>query len=604
MHHKPLLRIFAFITLAISASGAMAAEPQWREWQADSLGEARREGKPIYLYLEAVWCHWCHVMQQTTLRDKTVVERLNRDFIPIRVDHDAHPALADRYRDWGWPAHVFIGTDGVEIALRSGYLAPDPFAELLAAIHEDPSPEAGAGLPSVERAASPQLADALAAELLRRHRSSHDDERGGLRTAQKYLDRAHVELAMDLALAGDADAARRARQTLDAARALIDPAWGGVYQYSTGGRWDRPHYEKLLRIQAAYLEIYTLAHALWPQAGYLQDARRILRYTQERLQAPDGLYYNSQDADLVPGRKAHDYFALDAAGRARLGEPRIDRNRHVLGNAEMVPALLRWDAQTADATARAQATGIGRWLLDQRQGDLVARDSGIFLSDNLAASRAWLSLYEHTADRMWLDHASLAARASLKAFAATPAGFLPTRAGDSLLPPLPLLEDNILAARLFNRLHHYTGEADFARAAHQAMSFLGSEKVALHRIEESGILLAARELGRAPLHLTVVGATDDAMARALFARALKVPGRYRRIEWTDGHTPLPHPDVSYPQLQRAAGFVCTDARCSRPAFEPDAYGRMIEALVFAGPTGAMRPEPVRNRGVAAFRADD
>ena len=45
VHHKLLLRIFAFITLAISASGAMAAEPQWREWQPDSLGEARRDGE-------------------------------------------------------------------------------------------------------------------------------------------------------------------------------------------------------------------------------------------------------------------------------------------------------------------------------------------------------------------------------------------------------------------------------------------------------------------------------------------------------------------------------------------------------------------------------
>ena len=42
---------------------------------------------------------------------------------------------------------------------------------------------------------------------------------------------------------------------------LIDPVWGGVYQYSTFGDWDHPHFEKLTTIQGEYLRIYSLAYA-------------------------------------------------------------------------------------------------------------------------------------------------------------------------------------------------------------------------------------------------------------------------------------------------------------------------------------------------------
>jgi uncharacterized protein YyaL (SSP411 family) len=31
---------------------------------------------------------------------------------------------------------------------------------------------------------------------------------------------------------------------------LVDPVWGGVYQYSTDGDWDHPHFEKIMPFQA------------------------------------------------------------------------------------------------------------------------------------------------------------------------------------------------------------------------------------------------------------------------------------------------------------------------------------------------------------------
>src|SRR5690348_12948135 len=45
----------------------------WENWSDDLFARAKREHKFVYLDLEAVWCHWCHVMDDITFRDPDVV---------------------------------------------------------------------------------------------------------------------------------------------------------------------------------------------------------------------------------------------------------------------------------------------------------------------------------------------------------------------------------------------------------------------------------------------------------------------------------------------------------------------------------------------------
>ena len=87
-------------------------------------------------------------------------------------------------------------------------------------------------------------------------------------------------------------------------------------------------------------------------------------------------------------------------------------------------------------------------------------------------------------------------------------------------------------------------------------------------ITAPGILLAAFESVNDPLHITIVGAKDDAASIALFQSAIRYAAVYRRIEWWDKREGnMPNPDVRYPQLARAAAFICTDSTCSLPIFD-------------------------------------
>ena len=54
---------------------------------------------------------------------------------------------------------------------------------------------------------------------------------------------------------------QRVRDTLRLEQKIQDPVWGGAYQYSAGGDWDEPHFEKLISIQAQVMRIYALAYA-------------------------------------------------------------------------------------------------------------------------------------------------------------------------------------------------------------------------------------------------------------------------------------------------------------------------------------------------------
>src|SRR5262245_44280008 len=56
----------------------------------------------------------------------------------------------------------------------------------------------------------------------------------------------------------------------------------------------------------------------------------------------------------------------------------------------------------------------------------------------------------------------------------------------------------------------------------------------------AGVLIADREYNTPPQHLTVVGAKDDPVAKALFAAAIRQPVIYKRVEWWDkGKNPCP-----------------------------------------------------------------
>jgi uncharacterized protein YyaL (SSP411 family) len=499
------MRLTALTVLALLASSSAAHATEdlpiaWQEWSEAAFERAQREHRFVLLDLGAVWCHWCHVMEETTYKDPRVVALLRGSFVPVRVDQDARPDLSNRYEDYGWPATIVFDAHGGEIVKFSGYIPPERMRSLLQAIVEDPTPG-----PSVRarQDAAPAPRGALSPELRQKAEdllvSRYDTAQGGWGFAKKFIDWDAVEYSMEKARQGDRAAERRARETLDRGLKLIDPVWGGIYQYSDSGDWDHPHFEKIMSFEAECLRIYAQAYALWRDPAYLEAARNIERYLTAFLLGPGGAFYTSQNADLVDGEHAGTYFALGDRERRARGIPRVDTHQYARENAWAGSALLALHGATGDAAPLRQAAVTARWIVAERAlpgggfGHDATDAAGPYLGDSVAAGRAFLRLYAATRDRSWLAHAEAAAGFISARFTAPDgAGFVTAVAHGRLDRPEPQRDENILVARFGTLLARETGRPEHRTLALHALRWLAQPEVAL-RFETGGVLLADLE---------------------------------------------------------------------------------------------------------------
>ena len=582
------VHVFLLALLGTQPAWAVTPLPQpaWQDWSPQVFAQARAENKLVLLDMAAVWCHWCHVMDEKTYADPAVLAELKQHYRVIRVDQDARPDLSNRYKDYGWPATIVFDAQGRELVKRAGYIERSEFLPLLQDTYKRPEPEIEAQIPKHQISSSSQLAPALRSALLRKHRDSIDTSLGGLRIAMKFLDRDSVEYSLALAAAGDAGQRAAAMQTLDAALKLKDPVWGGFYQYSTHGDWQHPHFEKLMAVQAGYLRIYAQAYAQLSKPQYAEAARSTQHYLRNFLSSPDGAIYASQDADLVPGQHSEAYFAASDAERRRQGIPRVDKHLYAREAGLAAEALAIWAGVSGDAEAAAMAHKAVNWAMaNRRLGNSGgfrhdARDvAGPYLADNVAMARAQLALYKLEGRREWLQ-AAIATTDFINAqFRQPEGGFRSAKAQGVIAPPLAVVEENITLVRHANLLSHYAGLPRFRAMAEHGMRYLATPSVSAGVITESGILLAADELATDPLHLTIVSAKRDAAGEALWRTALRQPGGYQRVEyWDKSQGPLLDAKVSYPALAKSAAFVCTANRCSLPAFTPVRLQQMIHEL--------------------------
>ncbi|MGI9383737.1 MAG: DUF255 domain-containing protein [Methyloligellaceae bacterium] len=588
----PRLLIVAAALLFAPMQGSAADTIAWRGWSADLFSQAKAQKRLVLLDLEAVWCHWCHVMEEITYRHPEVVKLIKESYIPVRADQDANPDLGSRYADFGWPATVVFDADGTEIVKIPGFIPPLRMASILHAIVKDPSPDPSVRhAPEFQPSVSAFLSKTQRAHILDIYEKVYDTKHSGWGKHLKFLHPESLDYALDRVRAGDTHFERRVRASLDAALALIDGEWGGIYQYSHKRDWSAPHYEKIMWYQAQSLRLYAEAHALFGEARYLTVARGIARYLKTHLLAPEGAFYASQDADVDKDTDGKAFYALTAAERGRFGRaPRIDKNLYARENGWAVSGLIALYNVTHDRTLLETALTAARWALANRRlpgggfSHGKADRGGPFLGDTLAMGRAALDLYGATGGREWLKVAAEAADFMAATFKNEEGGFITSKRPPAetgvFLKPFLNVDENIRLAHFANLLHRVHGAQRHRDVAEHAMRYLTSEAIAKLRRFMVGVLGADEALAVEPAHITIVGRKDDPKAQALHAAARRLPLHYRRLDWWDKQEgPLPNPDVEYPELEKAAAFACANQICSLPVFEPDELPVAVQRMM-------------------------
>jgi uncharacterized protein YyaL (SSP411 family) len=582
--------------IAASTDAAAAAPIAWHTaWNDALFTQATKEHRFVILDLHAVWCHWCHVMDETTYADATVRGLIDKNYVAVSVDADGDPDLTSRYGNWGWPATIVLAPDGTEIVKRRGYIPPQQMASLLQAIIDDPSPGPSVQAPAaLGNTGMTQLTSTQKAALLRTYDELYDVHNGGWGRIHKLIDADSLELAYAHADASrpnlHARGTRRARTTLDHNLLLIDPVWGGVYQYSDAVDWRSPHFEKLLSYQADDLRLYAEAYARWHDPRYSAAANSLYSYIEKFLAAPDGGFYVSQDADVSRKTSGHDFYGYGDAARRRLGMPRIDTHRYARETGWAIRALAKFYDVTGNEQALQSAERGARWALAERalptggfRHDQQDR-GGPFLDDNLAMVQAFLALYRSTGERGWLTHATDTLNFIDERFHHGDAGFIsapaPRQARGVFSEAVRLPEQNAALVRSANMANRYTGNPRYRNLALHGMKYLAAVAAQAGEQFLPEILLADRELSTAPIHIAVVGGKRDPAAQSLHAAALRYPADYLQIDWLDrAEGELPNRDIQYPEMKIAAAFACADGACSSPVYAADAIEPAVSKLM-------------------------
>jgi len=121
------------------------------EWMAYDVGlqKAKAEEKHVFIDFTAKWCGWCKKMDQETFSRPEVIEMINTNFVPVKVDADSkHELNIDGYKITeknltrhefgvrGFPSYWFLKPDGTKLAKIRGYQPANYMMEVLAYIKD------------------------------------------------------------------------------------------------------------------------------------------------------------------------------------------------------------------------------------------------------------------------------------------------------------------------------------------------------------------------------------------------------------------------------------------------------------------------------------
>src|SRR5579859_116586 len=352
----PMPEVFRF-----SPRPNRAHQIQWRSWGEAAFQEATLLDKPIFLLITSSWCQWCHIMDETTLSEPSIIAILNHDYVSIRVDSDLRPDVNQRYNQNGWPSVLLLSPEG-EILWGGVYVPPKQMLYYLGHIRRYYSEHRleiseqvrelqdrrftkkltntlpTSGLRTLLQEERTALVDLplQAGEVLR---ELYDEEYGGFKIHPhlKFSHAEALELLLTLSLQYQKQDALEMvcyslEQMLDGG--LWDKEEGGFYRYSAGSDWSMPHTEKMLEENAALLRLLLLTAEATHAPQWYDYARRLLAYINETLwQSKVGIFSGSQSAD-------EEYYEPGLYSRATRQAPAVDTTVYTSWNARMISAYL------------------------------------------------------------------------------------------------------------------------------------------------------------------------------------------------------------------------------------------------------------------------
>jgi len=475
-----------------------AKEPvSWQPWSRDAFALAARLDRPILLYIGADDCRWCGIMDREVYGDPLLGAMIDSLFVPVRVDRDERPDVAQRYAT---AVQLLAGLRGYPITV---FLTPDGAAFFGGTYFPLDDPVTGRGLkqllPDVAKSYHEQKPSVLRrAELIRQLTLGRPAAARTPRAARVQFETAVVRDAVVAAAQAGADLATLryiraadlllatyARTTdssyLRPARAVLDyiadsggPGAGGAGGAGgESGRDDPPEIQR-----AGWLRDLTAAWAVTADARYGDASRAVARrLASEMASTVDRTVFADRDAYVIGAVLDAAVAVGDSVTLARARATLDTLLRRVYGRGRPVRHI-------------ASAGSPGRALLD----------------DQVQVAWACLAARDATGVARYLEIAQDLVGVLERDFAdSTSAGYFEAAATDPAAPALterakPVLDDllpagNATAGRVLLRLANATGDVRYRRRAEAVVEALAATATGAG-LRASSYLAVAQDLLR------------------------------------------------------------------------------------------------------------
>ena len=548
-----------------------AHEIGWQPWGPQAFALAQAENKPILLSISAVWCHWCHVMDETTYSDPMVIGKIKSAYIPVRVDNDHRPDVNARYNQGGWPTTAFLTPDGSLLA-GATYMPPAQMRGALDQVLEfyrtnrEQIEERTLQLRSQMHEAQQPAENGLEAgaidQVLQQIESQFDEEFGGFGTEPKFPMTGVLELLLrEWQITGNQRLYDMLARTMLAmgGGGMYDHVEGGFFRYSTTRDWSVPHFEKMAEDHGALLRILAGLVQRTDNPQFRSTLYSASAYVRDVLRDPrSGLFAGSQDAD-------EHYYTLPLDERKKLEAPYIDRTSYTNWSAGLAAAFFAAGAALEDDSLVQYAAQSLDTIEGLRDPDGLlfhvlepgkpAQVRGL-LTDHAAYLSALIDAHEFTGEARFFERALATARRVMQTFGAPGGGFYDHAALEDVLGALEVrqrpLPENASVADSFARLSLMANDPGLEQTARGALQHYAStfDRMGMFAAPYAS---AVRRFVTGPVTLVLTGTPQETAPLREAARNLPEPLMTIRTR------PAQSGEAS------GAAYLCAGTACAPPA---------------------------------------
>ena len=560
----------------------------WQPWSPAAFTKAQEEDKPVLLSISAVWCYWCHVMDDDTYSDPEVQDLLNEHFVTIRVDNDHRPDINARYNVGGWPTTAFLTGHGGLIG-GATYLPPEQLISMItefAEAYKNDRPTLYTQARDLLKTrkdhaqrfvASSELEESMTDRVSRIVVGSYDATNGGFGSEPKFPNALILRfLNHQYRTTGEDFFASILIKTLDnmSDGQVHDSSDGGFFRHCAQADWTQPQHEKMLEDNLSLAREFLDASILLDRPGYRETAKQTFDYLLEQLYDP-----------AVPGFRgsqgAHsDYFSLSPDQRTADARPAPDPSCYANSNGLAVTVLLDAAWKLADLSFQTKALQALETLDSAAKSGSFSHvysehgpsDVPAFFTDWAWLLTALVQAHGNTAAEGYLERAVAVAQIMVGRFFDQKAGgFFDIEDQPDGIGHLQIREkvlaDNTVAAQALIRLHQTTRNADYRQIAKATLSaFVETFREQGEFAADYG--LAVHQLNNDLVEVTVEGKPEDAGCQALLVAAVR----------------LPQPNLDIKTIVAADGdsvaraHVCLDTVCLPPVDSPAELAEAVAGL--------------------------